>query len=205
MAQSRRETESQIHQLCLERRYKSAVEDVLVLYGTEIYRFTRSLVRQEALAEDAYAAFCEYLVRGLPGFQWRSSLRLWLYRVARNASYRTLNAIRRGEEPVGTLEDDEQLMAVERTRTCTWRRTEVKEKFRALREQLSTEERLLLRLRLDQRLSWNEVARLMVEPDEEEPSAEELARRAAALRQKYQRLKEQLRTLAQSSGLIAAQ
>ena len=60
---------------------------------------------------------------------------------------------------------------------------------------------MLLMLRVDQRLAWEEVARVMAETDEP-LSALELKKRAAALRQQFQRLKTRLRTLAEEDGLI---
>ena len=89
-----------------------------------------------------------------------------------------------------------------RSETRPWQRTSVKERFRALRESLDPQERMLLLLRVDQRLSWEEVARVMSE-GEETLSDASLKRKAAALRQQFQRIKTHLRSLAQEEGLIA--
>jgi RNA polymerase sigma-70 factor (ECF subfamily) len=77
----------------------------------------------------------------------------------------------------------------------------VRERFRQLRERLEPEERMLLMLRVDQRLSWEEVARVMAETEAPLGNAE-LKKRAAALRQQFQRLKTRLRALAEEDGLI---
>jgi RNA polymerase sigma-70 factor (ECF subfamily) len=90
-----------------------------------------------------------------------------------------------------------------RSSTKPWQRTVVKDRFRALRESLAPHERMLLVLRVDRRLPWMEVARVMADPDEP-MTAEALARRAAALRQQFQRIKDHLRALAAQEGLLAS-
>jgi RNA polymerase sigma-70 factor (ECF subfamily) len=57
---------------------------------------------------------------------------------------------------------------------------------------------------VDQRLSWEEVARVMSEGEEALTDAA-LKRKAAALRQQFQRIKTHLRSLAQEEGLIASE
>ena len=60
---------------------------------------------------------------------------------------------------------------------------EIKERFAKVRETLTPDDHMLLGLRLDRRLSWNDIAQVM----EASP---------AALRKRYQRLKERLEELA---------
>jgi RNA polymerase sigma-70 factor (ECF subfamily) len=88
------------------------------------------------------------------------------------------------------------------SRTRPWLRTDVKERIRALRSQLEPYEQTLLELRIDRRLSWTDVAKRLA--DAEEPlSPEALARRAAVLRQQFQRIKARLRTLAREAELLS--
>jgi len=196
-----RETlEHQIHGLCLEGEAHRAAELALEVYGTDILKFILSVLREAEQAHDVFSLFRENLLRGLPRFRWESSLRTWAYRVARNACYEALRSPSMREEPVSQVKPLDEVQR-ERTRTHPWQRTEVKDRFRALRESLSLEERTLLQLRVDQELSWMEVARVLSGP-EEEPSLAELEHRAMALRQQYHRLKERLRAMAQQEGLI---
>ena len=80
-------------------------------------------------------------------------------------------------------------------------RTEVKEGFRALREQLSPHDRMLLQLKVEQDLPWTDVAEILWD-EPAPPTREALEKRAASLRQQFKRLKERLKALAIESGLI---
>ncbi|ATB34141.1 RNA polymerase sigma factor [Melittangium boletus] len=180
-----------------------AVERALQGYGQEILRLMTAMLHDPDRGRDAFSVFSENLLRGLPGFRWESSFRTWAYRLARNACVQVMRspAVRR-EQPVSMSAMPEEPFAV-RSDTRPWQRTSVKERFRALRESLDPQERLLLSLRVDQRLSWEDVAKVMAEGEEPLPAAA-LKRRAAALRQQFQRVKEHLRTLAEQEGLVAS-
>ena len=77
-------------------------------------------------------------------------------------------------------------MALERDRQA--------DRLEELRRELSTEEQNLLVLRLDQQLSWDEIAAIV-------SSAAEPAS-AAVLRKRFERLKERLARLARERGLV---
>ena len=89
-----------------------------------------------------------------------------------------------------------------RTQTEPWLRTDVKDRLRQLRDSLNPDDRVILVLRLDRGLSWNEVA--LVTLGEEGASAEALRRESARLRKRFQDLKEELRVRAQRAGLLEA-
>jgi len=193
--------EAVIQQLCVSGEYQRAVEETLKQYGAEMRARASSLVHQADLAEESFAMFREHLVKGLPKFRWESSLRTWLYRVVRNTCYQVLEASQKREELLGDREVEGEALR-ERSRTNPWLRTDVKEKFRALYQKLPAEDQILLQLRVTQHLEWVEIARQTVEPDAEEPSRADLHRRAATLRQRFQRMKEQLREMARHEGLL---
>lgn len=197
-----RETlEREVRALCEAGDIGGAVERTLQGYGREILRLMHSVLHQPEAARDAFSVFSESLLKGLPGFRWESSLRTWAYRLARNACYQVLHAPSMREQPMSlSALPDEALHP--RSETNPWQRTSVKERFRELREKLRPEERMLLMLRVDQRLPWMEIARVMGEPGEENDNAAR-ARRAAALRQQFQRLKAHLRELAVKEGLLS--
>jgi RNA polymerase sigma-70 factor (ECF subfamily) len=204
VASTERETlEQEIHALCDQGDIGGAVERTLQVYGREILRLMHSVLRQPDLARDAFSVFSENLLKGLSGFRWESSLRTWSYRLARNACYQVMHAPSTREQPMSlsALPDEAQH---QRTETHPWQRTSVKERFRELRERLKPEERMLLMLRVDQKLSWTEIARVMAEPEEASDNGS-LTRRAAALRQQFQRLKTHLRELASEEGLISSE
>jgi RNA polymerase sigma-70 factor (ECF subfamily) len=200
MGTDREVAEQEIRELCRSGDTGRAVERTLQLYGMEIMRLMASMLHNPELAKDAFSVFCESLLKGLPTFRWESSLRTWSYRLARNAAYQLSHAPSARETPVSSSAIPEEPQH-HRSDTRPWQRTSVKERFRALRESLEPEGRMLLLLRVDQRLAWNEVARIMWDSDET-PSSAALSRKATALRQQFQRIKNHLREMALQQGLI---
>ena len=65
---------------------------------------------------------------------------------------------------------------------------------------VSTVSRLLV-LRVDRAMSWNDVARVMLE-DGEDDSDEAIGRVAGRLRKRFQSVKETIRTRAAATGLL---
>ena len=194
-APERTAAERPIRSLHAAGDHAAALTAALQLYGSELYSFLRALGGDDDLAAEAFAELGEDVWRGLPSFRWQSSLRSWLYTLARNA----LNQLRRDPRrrvernlPLSVAPDVE---AVLRTATRDIQRTEVKDEFRLLREQLDPEEHELLLLRLDRDLTWREIARITGGDDN-------LDTRAAALRKKFERAKERLKKLALDRGLI---
>jgi RNA polymerase sigma-70 factor, ECF subfamily len=193
-----REQEIEIRRLCERRAYNEAIELALELYGEELRRFILAVLRRPDLANEVYSCVCEKLLKNLARFRWESSLRMWLFRVARNECMEGLRSPARREHLVSQPPDAVQR---ERSRTQPWLRTDVKERFRALREQLSPHERMLLQLKVEQDLPWTDVAEILWdEPSPPTPGA--LEKRAVALRQQFKRLKERLKALALESGLL---
>ncbi len=175
--------------------WERAVTDALRLYGTELLSFLQAVAKNDDLAADAFAELSEDLWRGLPSFRWQSSLRSWLYTLARNALNQLRRDPRRRAERNIPLSVAPEVEDVLRTATREIQRTEVKDAFRELREQLDPEEHELLLLRLDRELSWKEIARI-VGGDADVDS------RAATLRKRFERAKERLKKLALDRGLI---
>lgn len=194
-----REREIEIRGLCERRAGNEAVELTLEVYGDELARFILAVLRRPELADEVYSCVCEKLLKNLAGFRWESSLRMWLFRVARNECMEALRSRARREQLVSQPVDAPQQ---ERSRTNPWLRTEVKERFRALCEQLSPQERALLQLKVEQDLPWTEVAEVLWD-DPEPPTRQTLEKRAGALRQQFKRLKKRLKALAIDSGLVS--
>jgi RNA polymerase sigma-70 factor (ECF subfamily) len=155
-------------------------------YGPEIYGFLIAVHRSEQDANDVFAAVAEVIWRGLTRFEWESSLRTWAYAVARNVSrtFRRDEARRaRRAKHVGTSALEDVAQAV-RTETLEFLRTEKRTKLKALREALEPEDRMLLVLRVDRRLEWADIARVL--SDASGPRDEiAVAREAARLRKRF--------------------
>ena len=56
--------------------------------GPEILGVLAAQLRPDADGAEAFSLFAENLWRGLPDFQWRCTLRVRAYRIARNAAVR---------------------------------------------------------------------------------------------------------------------
>jgi DNA-directed RNA polymerase specialized sigma24 family protein len=113
--------------------------------------------------------------------------------LARHAAAKVREARRTGRT-VSLSEAPVSAVAAEvRESTSGYLRTEVKQRVRRLREQLDPDDQALLVLRVDKDLGWRDIAIVLAGPDVGEA---ELARHAARLRKRFERVKAQLRTLA---------
>ena len=166
-------------------------------YGAELYGFLVSFLGNESDAADVFSQVGEDLWKGLPSFKLACSVRTWLYLLARHAAARFRRSPWNRRTGDSRLEG---LVELARTRTQPWLRTDVKDRFKAMRDALDPDDRSLLVLRVDRGLSWEEVARVML--GEETASDAELSRETDRLRKRYQLLKDDLRRRARELGLI---
>jgi len=204
-AQDREKLESDVRALCSQGDYNAAATLALRGYGPEVFGFLVAVHRSETEASDVFSELAEALWRGLPSFAWESSLRTWTYAIARNvARTRRRDAARR--ERRGPRTGDSALEGVAhavRTETLAFLRTEKRTRLQALRDALPEEDRMLLVLRVDRQLAWNDLARVLHESDEGTPLDDAaIAREAARLRKRFQLVKDRLRELAKKEGLI---
>lgn len=203
MKTSQLEAEQQVRRLCDSGASAQATAVAIRTYGPEILGFLIAHHHSDEEGDEVFALWSERLFRGLPGFSWRSSLRTWAYTIARNASVNFIRgrvARARFEEDPGTAEIGGVIQQV-RTETAPYRRTESRDKLAAIRDALPPEDRMLLVLRVDKRLEWRELARVMLGEDEEASEAA-LTRESARLRKRFQLLKERLVEAARSAGIL---
>jgi RNA polymerase sigma-70 factor (ECF subfamily) len=161
--------------------------------GPDVLRYLRGLLRSETDAEEAFAEFAENLWRGLPGYQGRASFRTWALRVAHHAALNLRDQAwqRRGRR----LETGDASRIAAEVRTASGVRVDrQRDALHALRASLSVEEQALLVLRIDQGLSWNEIAEVFAEDDAPVP--------ANTLMKRFERVKERLRRMAKERGLL---
>jgi RNA polymerase sigma-70 factor (ECF subfamily) len=192
----RDELERTLRAACARGDFRAAATLVVERYGPEIVGFLVAVLRDKQVAGDVFSQFCEDLWSGLPAFRGQAAFRTWAYTLARNAAhrYRRDPLRRRGV----ALSDCAEIAAMEqhvRTTTLTYLRSEVKDRVSRLRDALDPDDQMLLILRVDRGLSWNEMAEVMLEPSAD---ADELARKSASLRKRFERIKGRLRTLAQA-------
>ena len=163
------------------------------LLGAEVLRYLRALLREEDEAEEAFSQFAENLWRGLASYQGRAGFRTWALRVAHHAALNLLDQAwrKRGRR----LETGEASRIAAEVRTASAIRVERQRgALDTLRSSLSVEDQALLVLRIDQGLSWEEIAEVFTEGDE--PLS------ASTLAKRYERIKERLGKMAKEKGLL---
>jgi RNA polymerase sigma-70 factor (ECF subfamily) len=94
-----------------------------------------------------------------------------------------------------------EVAAEVRSRTISLFRTEKKAPIVALRESLPPEDQMLLILRVDRGLAWNDLV-LVFHDGEAELSEADLKRESARLRKRFQSVKERLFQMAKARGLV---
>jgi len=195
--------EAAIRTACEAKAFDRATQLALEAYGKEILSFLYSRVRNPSNAQDAFSTFAEDIWTGFPGFGFRCSVRTWMYTVARNAAARVMaSPDRRAARnlTISNVDEISALVARLRTETDAFQRTDVKDRFAALRDQLSPDDQMLLILRVDRGLSFRELALTMNGDTELDEAA--IVREAARLRKAFERVKVELRVLAEQAGLL---
>jgi RNA polymerase sigma-70 factor (ECF subfamily) len=191
--------EEQIATLRREGDFRGAATTAVEGYGPELYGFLVAMLRIEADAREVFAQTCEDLWRGLERFEGRSSMRTWLYTLARHAAVRLRRSPARRP---GLHVTPSALSAVaDRVRTATEQhlRTEAKERIHVIRDSLDDDERSLLVLRVDRKMAWVDIARVLSAPDAPDDA---LTRESARLRKQFQSIKEKIRARARDAGLL---
>ena len=179
-----------------------AVVDVLRVLGPEVMGFLVGVLKSEPDADDVFSAVSTRLWRSLAAFEWRCSLRTWVYVIARREIVRYRSSNKRfldGRVPISEIEDVVKAITSEAHRTH--RSAARSDRLATLRDELTEDDRALLVLRVDRALPWEDVALAFVEERESaEPAA--LQREAARLRKRFQLLKSKLATRAREEGLV---
>lgn len=196
--------EVEARQALAEGRHEVFTNVVLRGYGKEVLTYISLMQREDDDAAEVFAHFAEGVWRSAAQFRDHSSVRTWAYAIARRASLHHRRDKQRRERRFTAFADHPALAALEarvRTETLTYLRTERMTKLAALRASLPEQERELLMLRVDRRLAWQDLARVLAEEGELD-SEVELKKRAARLRKQFQALKERLRAAAKHEGLL---
>lgn len=160
-------------------------------YGPGVFRYVSTLLDGDD-AHDAFSLWAEDLWRGLPGFRRECSLRAWGYRLAWHAACRLRrDPYRARGQRLATTAASRLAASVAASNVATGSR---REGLRRVRARLSAEDQTLLSLRVDRELEWEEIVAVL--------SSEGEAVTAAALRKRFERLKERLKELAREEGLL---
>ncbi len=193
--------EQQIRGRCEAGDLDGAVTLAIQTYGDEVYSFLVSRHRDEDVAADMFAQATLDLLKSLPGFGWRCSMRTWFYRLARSAAVRWARSPANRPDRRAALSSHHDLVQQVRSRTQLHLRSEIKDGVRKLRERLDPDDQQLLMLRIDRDLSWTEIAEILEDADD--PAT--ITRASARLRQQFATLKVRLRELAIAEGLLPSE
>jgi RNA polymerase sigma-70 factor (ECF subfamily) len=197
------DVEAELARLRAEGKLNEVATLAIESYGPDVLGFLAAILRDQADAGDAFAQACENLWRGLPRFEARSAVKTWFYTLARNAALRLRGAS--ANHPHVPLSMVSELVEQVRSRTALHLRSQVKSKLTEIRDELDEADRVLLVLRVDRGMSWNDIARVIGASEggaEDDASDDELAKAAARLRQRFQTIKKTIRERAQESGLL---
>jgi RNA polymerase sigma-70 factor, ECF subfamily len=196
------ELDDRLRRFCEAGDHASAATLWIDELGPEIRSFLAALPIAGTDPDDVFAHFCEQLWRTLPGLRWECSARTWSYILARASWQRALqHARRRATIPLSDEPAITNLIVRARTSTAVYQQSEIKDRFRELREELDEDDRMVLILRVDRGLDWNDAAHIMA--GQGDMTSDELGRASARLRKQFQRIKVRIRELARERGLIA--
>jgi RNA polymerase sigma factor (sigma-70 family) len=173
--------DAQVRNLVGKGLYREAGHVVVKALGPELQVFLHRVLGDVALVDEAYSATCERLWRGVSSFRWQSSLRSWCYVIARREASRCRSRVRARPQET-TLSAAAGVPATEPPTISTTRRAQLD----SLRAALSEEDRDLLVLRVEQDLSWKEIASAFLD---EQADAEQLEREASRLRQRFRAIR----------------
>jgi RNA polymerase sigma-70 factor, ECF subfamily len=166
--------------------FRGAATEVIRGYGPRALGYLHRLLGNETDAADAFSLFAEQVWRGMPNFEGRSSVKTWAFKAAWSAAMKVRDdAWRRLRED---LPSSAASHLAEEIRTNTAVRFEsLRQELEVLRAELTAEDQTLLALRLDQELTWEEVAEVL--------SIEGRVVDAVTLRKRYERIKGRLATI----------
>jgi RNA polymerase sigma-70 factor (ECF subfamily) len=185
--------ETRVRELLAAGDHPGAATVAIQELGPPVLRYLRSLLRDEDDAADAFSVFAENVWRHVSTWRGDGSLKAWSFRLAWNAALNLRNEAwrRRGRR---FFTGEASALAEEirtRSHVKVERQRQVLDKLRAT---LDVEDVSLLTLRIDQKLSWAEIA--------EVTAADGKRVEPAALMKRFERLKGRLAKMAKDEGLI---
>jgi len=107
--------EAEVLHALSNRDHKRALTLLMGLYGTAIYNYCRHLLGDAALADDVQQTTFEQVFFDLPSYRGQSSLRIWVYAIARHRCMDMLKMNRRREHHVESRETLPEVVAEELT------------------------------------------------------------------------------------------
>ncbi len=178
-----------------------AATEALRTLGPEVLGFLVGVLGCDADADEVFAATSERLWRSLQRFEWRCSLRTWMYVIARREVERYRRGARRHVRGRVSASELEAVVARVTTRSRSALRSERRNAVARLRDELPEDDRAILVLRIDRGLAWDEIALAFLD-DSSADSEEARRREAARVRKRFQLIKQRLAARARDEGLV---
>lgn len=186
--------EGGIGELLARGDVRAAATEAIRGYGPAVIRYLRSALRDEDDAADAFSRFAEKLWHSLPSFRGECTLRAFCYKVAwSEAEHVRGDAYRRRR--VRLRSGIASRLAEEVRASSAARREREAERLAELRAALEPHEQSLLALRIDQELSWREIAHVLAAGGEPELTE-------AAVRKRFERTKDKVAAMARERGFL---
>jgi RNA polymerase sigma-70 factor (ECF subfamily) len=188
-----RPVDAEVAALVAAGQPERAAEVAIRHLGPKIRGFLGAILRDRDLAGDAFSLFCEKLWKCIAGFRGEAPFRSWAFRVAWSAAMTVRAESRRRRAPRAEEADVEGVPAA--APVSLLRYEQQRAALAELRSSLSAEDQALLALRVEQALSWDDIALVLSSADR--PRID-----PATLRKRFERLKARLALLARDRGLL---
>lgn len=140
--------------------FREALTKIDERHGAALYRFVRNLTGSDHLSDDVYQTILVEVYRDLSTFGGRSSLRTWLFSVAR---HRCLDALKADRRRAARFESTESAPDVADVRPRADERMSDEQVLAALEhclEQLPPELKMVLLLRFQEGFAYDDIARI---------------------------------------------
>ena len=185
--------DARVQELLARGDPRGAAVEAIRGVGPDVLRYLRAVLRDEADAADAFSLFAEGVWKGLGSFRGESSLRTWALRLAVHSAGKIRNEA--WKRRVRRFESGEASALAEEVRTTSRVRVERQsDRLEKLRQALTPHDQALLVLRIDQRLSWSEIADVL--------SGAGQVVGVNTLCKRFERIKTRLAQMAKQQGLL---
>jgi RNA polymerase sigma-70 factor (ECF subfamily) len=185
--------EERARELLAKGDVRGAATAVIQELGPVVLSYLRPALRDDDEVADAFARWAENVWKGLPSFEWRSTLKTWAIRLACNVALNERDRAHWRRERRFLTGEASALANSVRT-TSAVRVERQRRVVLELRKGLSPEQQTLLFLRVDQELPWEDIAEIL--------SAAGKRVDANTVSKRFERLKTRLRQLAREKGLL---
>jgi len=176
-------------------RLSEAAMESFYLYGAEIFGFLHGVLLDRRAADGLYGRLQESVLVRLTRFEWRCSLRTWMYALARGE----LRGTRRFRRKALPAEGQVTVISRYESHITPSQKSSRSSKIAELRRALAPDDLELLILRIDRLFGWRDLAITQIGFEAWEG---ELLRESERLRVRFETIKERLTCEARARGIL---